>query len=202
MTTSSADPQKLRRTMRRARRALSPEQRRVAALALARQVGRHPVFLRSRRIALYMAVNGEMAVDALMQRAWDMGKQIYLPVLLPYRHNRMWFACYRPGQTLVPNRFGIPEPDASLGQLVNPMALDLVLTPLVAFDRHCNRIGMGGGFYDRTFSFLRYRKHWRRPLLLGSAYEFQCVPDSLPRNTWDIPLRGVATETGMRWARA
>lgn len=201
MVADTQDPQQIRRRMRRTRRALSPQQQQAAAAALARQVAQHPVFQRSRRIALYLAVQGEMAVDELIERAWTAGKQIYLPVLMPYHHNRMWFAPHRPGGALKPNLFGIPEPDVPVRDMINPRALDLVLAPLVAFDRHCNRLGMGGGYYDRTFSFLRYRRHWRRPMLLGSAYDFQCVDGTLNPNPWDVPLDGVATETTLRWRR-
>lgn len=70
-------------------------------------------------------------------------------------------------------------PGVSIRQMINPLALDLVMVPLVAFGQQGHRVGMGGGYYDRTFSFLRYRQHWRRPLLLGTAYEFQCIPARL-----------------------
>ena len=201
MDSNSNDPQQLRRRMRRARRALSPQQQQSAAQALARHVASHGVFQRSQRIALYLAVQGEMAVTALIERAWAAGKETYLPVLMPYRYNRMWFAPYRPGQKMVANRFGIPEPAVPVCEMINPRALDLVLVPLVAFDRQGQRLGMGGGYYDRTFAFLRHRRHWQRPLLLGSAYEFQCVPDGLRANPWDVPLAGVATDAAIRWSR-
>lgn len=191
--------QQLRRRMRRARRALSPQQQQAAAHALARHVAAHPAFQRSQRIGLYLAVQGEMAVDELIQRAWNAGKQVYLPVLMPYRHNRMWFAPHRPGQAMQRNRFGIAEPDVAVREMVNPRALDLVMVPLVAFDADGHRVGMGGGYYDRTFAFLRARRHWRRPVLMGSAYEFQCVTEGLSPNPWDVPLAAVATEASLRW---
>ena len=166
---------------------------------MARRVAQHAAFRRSRRVAFYLAVNGEMAVTELIDRAWATGKEVYLPVLLPYRHNRMWFAPFNPGQTLKANLYGIPEPDVSIRQMINPLALDLVMVPLVAFDQQGHRVGMGGGYYDRTFSFLRHRRHWRRPLLLGTAYEFQCIPGGLHPNPWDVPLAGVATDAALRW---
>lgn len=192
------DPQQIRRRMRRARRALTPQQRQAAAHALAQHVLCHRQFQRARRIGLYLAVQGEMAVDELIERAWAAGKEVYLPVLLPYRYNRLWFAPHRPAQPLKPNRFGIPEPDVPASAMLNPRALDLVLVPLVAFDAAGHRLGMGGGYYDRTFAFLRTRRHWRRPLLMGSAYEFQCVTDGLRPNPWDVPLAAVATEVMLR----
>lgn len=188
----------LRRQMRQARRRLRTEERSTRALALARQVVDHPLFLRSRRIACYLAVRGEMDVTPLRERALAMGKDVYLPVLFPYRHNRLWFAPFRADAKLVENRFGIPEPNVRRSDLVNPMALDLVLVPVVAFDDQCNRLGMGGGYYDRSFSFLRFRRQWKKPHLLGVAYEFQRT-ERLARQPWDVPLTAVATDQGLHW---
>lgn len=114
------------------------------------------------------------------------------------RENRLWFLPYRPGEPLHPNRFGIPEPSRHRGRIGPPWNLDLLLVPLVGFDADCNRIGMGGGFYDRTLAYLRHRTHWRRPRLIGIAHECQRVEQIHPR-TWDIPLDAVATEQRIYW---
>lgn len=74
-----------------------------------------------------------------------------------------------------------------------PWGLDLIILPLVAFDLSGNRLGMGGGFYDRTLSFKHQRCHWKGPKLIGIAHELQRV-DLLPVNDWDIPLDAVITE--------
>lgn len=187
------DSQAIRKKLLRTRRQLSEHEQLSCALALAGQVIDHPFFLNSRNLAAYLPVNGEMNPFPLILNAWERNKAVYLPVLLPYRHNRLWFAPYRPDTKLIRNRFGIPEPQFRSGELIPPCTLDLVLTPLVAFDEQCNRMGMGGGFYDRTFAFLRHRRHWVRPRLLGLAYELQKT-DSLAVAPWDIPLWGVATE--------
>ncbi|NIP73447.1 MAG: 5-formyltetrahydrofolate cyclo-ligase [Gammaproteobacteria bacterium] len=188
----------LRRRMRRQRRALPARERTARALELTRHLVDHPLFLRSRRIAGYLAVNGEMDAAPLMQRGLAMRKAVHLPVLVPYRYNRLWFAPCDAGTRLVANRYGIPEPAVPRRALINPVSLDLVLVPLVAFDRHCNRLGMGGGYYDRTFGFLRHRGNWRKPHLVGLAYEFQRV-SNLDRQPWDVPLTAVATERGLYW---
>ena len=86
----------------------------------------------------------------------------------------MTFAELEPSATLAANFFGILEP--KLGRKIDARELDLVLTPLVAFDDRGVRIGVGRGYYDRCFRFLRHRSHWRRPKLLGVAYELQRVP--------------------------
>ena len=71
--------------------------------------------------------------------------------------------------------------------------LDLILAPLVGFDTHGNRLGMGGGYYDRTFAYLKHRLHWQKPRLIGLAYELQRVAD-LANHAWDVPLQSVVTE--------
>lgn len=185
--------QSIRQTMRRERRRLSRRQRQQAARELARRLGRHPVFQRSRHIAFYLANDGEIELEVLIAEAWRRGKQVYLPVLSPAFHNRLWFAPYEPDSPLVLNGFRILEPDIPWRKARPAWTLDLVLTPLVAFDTAGNRLGMGGGFYDRTLAYLRRRQSWRKPHLMGVAYELQKYR-KLPYEPWDIPLHGVATE--------
>ena len=183
----------LRRHMRAQRARLSPAAQADAALLVAHRIARSPLFQRSQHIACYLPQRGELDPAPLMQRAWAMGKTCYLPVLSPLSGERLWFVPYRQGDPLTPNRFGIPEPCLSTAHRAPPWVLDLILTPLVAFDTQGNRLGMGGGFYDRTFSFLRRRQHWRKPRLVGIAYDFQCVA-TLQHYPWDIPLQAIATE--------
>lgn len=190
----------LRKELRQQRRALSAQQQQAAALSLDRVLGRHPLFLRSKHIAIYLPNDGEMDLTPLLQRALSMGKRCYLPVLSPLYHNRLWFAPYHANSKLSLNRFGIPEPDCNYAQMRPAWALDLILTPLVAFDDQGNRLGMGGGFYDRTLAYLNQRQHWRKPRLLGTAHAFQQV-EHLPYESWDIPLQGVVTEKELLYFR-
>lgn len=191
-----SDPASLRSRIRALRRALTPTQRLEHAARMAAHLRSHPAFLRSRHIACYLAVDGEMDPAPLMSLALDMGKKVYLPVLVPFCENRLWFAPYEPGCKMQPNRFGIPEPAAAARHMIRANRLDLVLTPLVAFDPDCNRLGMGGGYYDRSFSFLCRRRYWKRPRLLGLAHELQRLPRLVPQ-PWDVPLYAVATEAGI-----
>ncbi len=184
----------LRRQMRARRRALSPSERHHHSLALERNLASSPQFLRSRHIALYLPNDGELDLRPVIARAEAMGKRCYLPVLSPLYHNRLWFAPYHQGDELQLNRFGIPEPILNWRQMRPVWTLDLVLTPLVAFDLQGNRLGMGGGFYDRTLAYLGRRRYWRKPHLIGTAYEFQCV-EALEIQHWDVPLSGVVTES-------
>jgi 5-formyltetrahydrofolate cyclo-ligase len=109
--------------------------------------------------------------------------------------SRMRFAELDLGARLGTNFFGILEPDPS--RLIDPRQLDLVLTPLVAFDDDGVRIGVGRGYYDRCFRFLRARRTWRRPKLLGVAYELQHLA-VIPPEPWDVPLWGAVTEARVR----
>lgn len=185
-----------RRRLRQQRRRLSDAQRSACAHALAAELAGHRLFLNSRKIAAYLPVDGEVETSPLIRLAWDMGKEVYLPVLAPAQANRLWFSRFDPDTTLVGNRFGIPEPERAHRQRIAVTALDLVLAPLVGFDTQGHRLGMGGGFYDRTFAFLRHRRHWKKPRLVGLAYEFQRL-EALPGEPWDVPLSGVATEAAL-----
>ncbi|MFP5505451.1 MAG: 5-formyltetrahydrofolate cyclo-ligase [Gammaproteobacteria bacterium] len=183
----------LRSELRAARRALSPVERRLAAEDCARRLIGHAAFRNARRIAAYLPADGELDTAPLIERAWEMGKQVYLPVLLPQGENRLWFARYTPDTPLHRNRFGIPEPDRAPHTRIAPLALDLVLAPLVGFDARGHRLGMGGGFYDRSFAYLLRHRRWLRPRLIGLAYDFQRLA-RLPAQAWDVPLHAVATE--------
>ena len=104
---------------------------------------------------------------------------------------------YNPDDTLTPNRFGILEPTLEGNRLIPARNLDLVLVPLVAFDRTGKRLGMGKGYYDQTFAFLKQENTRKMPHLIGLAYGFQEIAD-LPMDDWDIPLYGIATEQGFK----
>jgi len=183
----------LRSELRAARRALDDHERRSCADACARQLLNHPGFRNARRIAAYLPADGELDTTPLIERAWEMGKRVYLPVLLPHGAKRLWFARYTPDTQLIRNRFGIPEPARATHTRVAPLSLDLVLTPLVAFDAQGHRLGMGGGFYDRSFAYLLRHNRWLRPRLIGLAYDFQ-RHTRLPHQPWDVPLHAIATD--------
>lgn len=181
--------------MRQRRRALTYQERSRNAQCLSRHLASGIFLRRLNRIAGYIANDGEMDLQPLISRLWDQGRKVYLPAL----HGRkLWFKSYHANTTFINNRFGIPEPSVAATERIDADALDLVLMPLVAFDSAGNRLGMGGGFYDQTFSFLQRRERWHRPLLIGVAHEFQRL-DELPVQSWDIPMRGVVTERGLRW---
>lgn len=201
MTDSAPLPRpQLRRLLRQARRALTPSQQRAAARGLYRQLAQHPVFRRARHIALYLPNDGEIDPRLLLRAAQRRGKATYLPVLSPWPQTRMVFQRVRAGEKLRPNRFRIPQPQISIARQRKVWALDLVLLPLVGFDEAGGRLGMGGGFYDRSLAYLTRRKQWRKPTLLGLAHECQKV-ERLAMASWDVPLDGTVSDRQWYGAR-
>ncbi|BAU77152.1 5-formyltetrahydrofolate cyclo-ligase [Metapseudomonas furukawaii] len=190
--------QSLRRLLRQARRALTPQQQKQAARNLYRQLAQHPLYRRARHVALYLPANGEIDPRPLLREAQRRGKRTYLPVLNAWPREKMVFQRLLPGERLRKNRFRILEPRANAAQQRKIWALDLVMLPLVGFDECGGRLGMGGGFYDRSLAYLARRKTWRSPSLIGLAHECQKV-DRLELAAWDVPLQ--ATVTDRRWYR-
>jgi len=189
----------LRRLLRKARRALSASEQRQAARGLYRQLAQHPLFRRARHISLYLPTDGEIDPRLLLREAQRRGKHTYLPVLSAWPRTRMVFQRIRPGEKLAPNRFRILEPRVNLAAQRKVWALDLVLLPLVGFDTEGGRLGMGGGFYDRSLAYLARRQSWRKPTLLGLAHECQKV-GKLNQASWDVPLQGTVTDRAWYFA--
>lgn len=183
----------LRRMLRKARRELTPSQQRKAAQGLYRQLAQHPLFRRAKHISLYLPTDGEIDPRLLLHAAQRRGKATYLPVLSAWPRTKMVFQRVRPGEKLRPNRFRILEPRVNICQQRKVWALDLVLLPLVGFDDAGGRLGMGGGFYDRSLAYLTRRQNWRKPTLLGLAHECQKV-ERLVQASWDVPLAGTVTD--------
>ena len=181
--------------MRKRRRTMSAHLRRQLAERLARQFAKTPLFRNAHHVAIYLTMDAEMDLAPLTEALSRHNKKLYLPVLSQTRSAAMRFARYRPGQSLVNNRFGIAEPHPP--SFRPAQQLDVVLTPLVAFDDAGNRMGMGGGFYDRTFAYRLDPTCANKPLLIGVGYRCQRVA-KLATEAWDVPLDGVLTERGLR----
>lgn len=183
----------IRSRIKQQRRQLDFASQQSASHMATRQIKQQRFFINSQHIAVYWPMQGEISPLPLVELARRLGKHIYLPVLMPFLHNRLWFAPWYPHTKMKPNRFGIPEPVFHGKHLIPASNLDMVITPLVAFDPQCHRIGMGGGYYDRTFNFLRFRQHWHSPRMIGLAYEFQKIKH-ITSQTWDVPLHAVVSQ--------
>ncbi|SFU50833.1 5-formyltetrahydrofolate cyclo-ligase [Halomonas korlensis] len=185
----------LRRELRRRRHALTREQRRQATERLCRHLRQLPEVRRARRVALYLPNDGEIDPTPLIGWFRRRHARVYLPVLRPLSHNALWFVHYHADTPMVTNRFGIAEPETRHGahraRRLPAWALDLILLPLVGFDDHGQRIGMGGGFYDRTLAFTR--RPGPRPRLIGLAHDGQRV-ERLPVAPWDVPLDAIVSD--------
>lgn len=181
------------RQLKRAQRCIlsaSVQQQHAEALCL--NVTQEKIYLSSKNIACYLANDGEIDPSQLIEHAWFLDKNVYLPILSAEK-NSLYFAPYHADSQLKPNRFGIPEPVHQANTWKTAQQLDLLLLPLVAFDELGNRMGMGGGFYDRTLAFLQHRNNAEKPVLAGLAHEIQKVA-RLDAQSWDIPLDFVITE--------
>jgi len=188
---SVSDRVALRLRLREQRRALPAVKRITAAEALADRLLALPFAPEAGFVAGYWASDGEIALHA-----WQLGLPPDCTYCLPVLHDDggLRFAPWRPGGALVANRFGIPEPQVEPSQLLRPEQLTLAVLPLVGFDTCGHRLGMGGGWYDRSFAFRNGQT--APPWLVGAAFSLQQLP-ALPREAWDVPLDAICTEDAM-----
>lgn len=185
----TADRDGLRRELRERRRALPAAQRIAAAEAVAKRLLALPFAPQSGYVAGYWAVDGEIALHA-----WQLQLPPGLVYCLPILHDDgcLRFAPWRPGDALVSNRFGIPEPDVAETSQLMAAAMSLVVMPLVGFDAKGQRLGMGAGWYDRSFAFRSAAA--APPWLVGAGFAAQQV-DALAAETWDVPMDALCSES-------
>ena len=196
----------MRKSLRIKRRHLSVIKQHQHAKIITRRIIHSQLFKRSRTIALYLSADGEVDLSALINKLHADSKKCYLPVILSRQHSIIAFAPYEKHTHLKKNCFGILEPVFHKKQLKTAKQIDLVLAPLVGFDEQGNRMGMGGGFYDRALQHLRTNsltpQHTKRrplkPKVLGIAHELQKVAH-LQSHNWDITLNAIVTEKRMSY---
>jgi 5-formyltetrahydrofolate cyclo-ligase len=181
----------LRSQLRQKRAAIGSSERLAAAENLRRVAIRAGLLRRYQHIGSYLSFEGEMDTFPLLNQALLLSKHCYLPVVPPRFERKLWFSRLTDRPNWYHNRFGIHE-HWSQFQL-RACQLDLLFLPLVGFDLEGYRLGMGGGFYDASLAYLRRRKVWKKPYLVGIAFECQQV-DKIPRDPWDMPLDAVLTE--------
>ena len=184
---------KIRKHIQAQRQALSKQKQSEYSAQICQQIIDSGVLNTAQHIAFYLPVRGE-ADPALLQLAEQyQDKQFYLPILSDLKENHLAFAAYNQQTPMKLNRFKIPEPDVPASSLLHdPAKLDVVITPLVGVDVQGNRIGMGGGFYDRTFAFKK--EHKQSPLLIAFAYDFQFIELQTPQD-WDVAVDKIALQS-------
>jgi len=169
-------------------------QRSEASMRICLRISGSKSFRNAKRIAFYLPLADEVDCLPLLEHAMDLEKQVFLPQL-PGRYPRTMDFARLDEDTLLENGpMGTTQPCRRDAQVIRPREIDLVITPLVAFDMSGYRIGMGAGYYDRAFAFLRLRQHWIRPRLVGVAFDCQLVP-GIAADPWDVPLWNIVTET-------
>jgi len=188
MNLSLLDRQDIRTHVRRLRRDLTPEQQRQAALQVVERALNFQPIQQARNIALFLSFDGELDTRPLIAKLWQRKQQVFLPVLHPFSPGQLLFLRYDAQTVLQPNRLRIPEPPLDIRRLATLDELDVMMVPLVAFDKDGQRLGMGGGFYDRTLQ--TWRQH--KILPVGLAHDCQQV-EQLPVAEWDVPLPAIVT---------
>lgn len=187
----------IRQNIKSVRENLSPDLVKERSYWVTKQLRQFDLYRYSKHIALYFSNKGEVMLDDIWNTAPLQGKQCYFPVL---ENERLIFLPATPKKTKFKvNQYGIPEPDVDRSEAIPLESLDLVMVPLVAFDRFGNRIGMGKGYYDKTFAEVK-RDHRNDLHLLGIAYEFQRY-EVIPYESWDVVLDGIVTEKTVYWSR-
>ena len=187
-TTAARDKREIRATLRAQRLALPAVERMQAAEAIVPLLLAHPAFTEPGYVAGYWAMGGELPLHVLQMRLRP--DQVWcLPCIQP--DNSLRFAPWRPGDELVSNRFGIPEPALAAESQLLAEELSVILMPLLGFTRSGERLGMGAGFYDRSVAFRQQRP--APPSLIGVGYGFQELPE-MSSEAWDVRLDAVVTE--------
>ncbi|MFJ5491181.1 5-formyltetrahydrofolate cyclo-ligase [Pectobacterium carotovorum] len=190
LSSTAASRQQIRQAVRQQRRLLTSAQQSRFAQQASERVMAHPKIIRADSVAVFLSFDGELDTSPLIQQLWQQEKRVYLPVLHPFRAGYLLFLRYAPDTELVRNRLKIMEPRLDVRHVLPLPQLDVLLTPLVAFDHQGQRLGMGGGFYDRTLQYRNYTS--RGPYPIGLAHDCQQI-DALPVESWDIPLPEIIT---------
>lgn len=217
------DKKSLRRSIRKRRLQLNPEERLYVSHQIQKQLEHLPIYQNSQKVAFYLSHEGEVETQNLIERSWELAKNCYLPVITA--DFTLKFLHYFPQSLLVQNRYNILEPTYNAALEIAVEALDIVFVPLLAFDKKGNRLGSGAGYYDRTFAFLKSSQKTKtqnkskskskskikneseiknenekpsKPKLIGLAYHWQQI-EALQAFEHDVPLDGIVTENATLW---
>ncbi|WP_019002481.1 5-formyltetrahydrofolate cyclo-ligase [Succinimonas amylolytica] len=182
----------LRQKIRDLRKTITPEQHAHYSAQLVDRFMHHERINRASCIALYMSVDGEIDTAGVINWCLNNNIRVALPVLHPFSKGHLLFLNYDKNTVMVNNKYGIPEPELDVRNVIPLNRIDIMCTPLVAYDSNGNRLGMGGGYYDRTLQI--YNQTGEGPFPVGLALDIQEV-ESLPTEIWDVPLPEIITPT-------
>ena len=182
----------LRTDIRNKRQSLSAEFQALAGRQLADKLSQHLRVKQSCNIAIFLSNDGEINTMLFIEWCWANNKKVYLPVIHPFSKGHLLFIRYYPNTKMIKNKYGILEPALNAQNIIDPLQLDIIFTPLVAFDKLGNRLGMGGGYYDRLLA--PWFKNKIGGIPIGLAHDIQQVKQ-IPLEAWDIPLPEIITPT-------
>ena len=202
----------IRHSVRIKRNALSHTEQNVAANNIALKLQSLAHIKAATHIAIYLANDAELSLQPFIYWCWQHNKQVYLPVIHPFSKGHLLFLHYSQHTKLVKNTYGITEPKLDVNSVIPIEQLEIILTPLVAFDNTGARIGMGGGYYDRTLAYwysiyqqqlteqteqarqAKATQKVQKNHPIGIAHDCQHLAH-IPSQTWDVPLPEIITPT-------
>lgn len=179
----------LRKQLRQQRRRINPFLQKQSEVRVLHQLLKFPPFRSSQKIGLYLHAFGEIQTNLIIHACFKLGKTVYLPKICNMNDRLIWVKITQHqfnNQKFTQHRLGMKEPSA--GRANHVSHLDLLVMPLLACDLNGTRLGMGGGFYDRTLASTQYR-----PIRLGIAHDFQLIEKYLVRQPWDQPIHYLIT---------
>ena len=188
-----ASRQQIRQLIRQKRQGLDQNTHQQQSLSLAKKLNQHPKIVTAKSIAIYLTNDGELSTQDFIEDCWHKDIKVYLPVLHPFSKGHLLFLHYHQHTIMRQNKYGILEPILYVLDVLPVAEIDIIFTPLVAFDSSGARLGMGGGYYDRTLAAWFSQKESRnKPYPIGLAHDFQQV-DKIPTEQWDIPIPEIIT---------
>ena len=174
----------LRNTVNQVRKKLSADYISDCSKKICEHLSELDQYRSAKYLGLYQATRGEVDLSYLWDRAPFQGKFCYFPSITT--ESSLLFLPATPATAFKKNTFDIIEPDVSPELAIDVEQLQIIIMPLVAFDGQCRRLGMGGGYYDKTLA------NKKTQCLVGLAYNFQKT-SYIEANSWDIPLDMVIT---------
>lgn len=182
----------LRQQYRDKRRNLTPQQHQRWSKQVCQQLIDSKLLNDKQHIACYLAHDGEVNTQPLINWLWQQHKHCYLPIIKP-DSKTLSFALYQANNPMQNNQYGIAEPADS--NLITAEDCDAIIAPLVAFDQHGKRLGMGGGYYDCTLASCN-----NKPLFIGLAFACQ-ESETIQHEEHDVGLDIIVTENNFKNCR-